>query len=47
MGFVDELPIGLSFIGPAWSEAKLLGFGHAFEDVMPAFIAPRFAPGRA
>ncbi len=47
MGFVDELPIGLSFIGPAWSEAKLLGFGHAFEQVMPAFTAPRFAAARS
>jgi amidase len=47
MGFVDQLPIGLSFIGPAWSEAKLLGFGHAFEHVMPAFSAPKFIPARS
>jgi type IV secretion system protein VirB11 len=25
------LPVGLSFIGPAWSEARLLGFGYAYE----------------
>jgi amidase len=32
-GMVDELPVGLSFIGPAWSEAKLLALGYAFEQL--------------
>jgi amidase len=32
MAQVDHLPVGLSFIGPAWSEARLLGFGYAFEQ---------------
>ena len=31
-GFVRGLPIGLSFVGPAWSEARLLGYGYAFEQ---------------
>ena len=31
-GFVRGLPIGLSFVGPAWSEARLLALGHAFEQ---------------
>ncbi len=31
-GFVRGLPIGLSFVGPAWSEAKLLGYGYAYEQ---------------
>jgi len=31
MGQVRGLPVGLSFIGPAWSEATLLAMGHAFE----------------
>ncbi len=31
MGRVDGLPVGLSFIGPAWSEARLLSLGYAFE----------------
>src|SRR5690606_5579512 len=30
-GFVHGLPWGLSFLGPAWSEARLLGWGYAFE----------------
>ncbi|MEN3943285.1 amidase [Prosthecobacter sp. SYSU 5D2] len=33
MGLVGDLPVGLSFIGPAWSEALLLQLGHAFEKV--------------
>jgi amidase len=31
MGQVRGLPVGLSFIGPAWSEAALLNAGDAFE----------------
>jgi amidase len=30
-GQVTGLPWGLSFLGPAWSEAKLLAYGHPFE----------------
>jgi amidase len=26
------LPAGLSFVGPAWSEARLLGLAYAFEQ---------------
>ncbi len=32
MGQVEGLPVGLSFIGPAWSEARLLAFGYAYEQ---------------
>jgi amidase len=31
MGQLRGLPVGLSFIGPAWSESTLLAMGHAFE----------------
>jgi amidase len=31
MGAVQGLPVGLSFIGPKWSEALLLKMGYAFE----------------
>ena len=30
-GLVRGLPIGLSFVGPAWSEERLLAFGDAYE----------------
>jgi len=42
MGAVRGLPVGLSFIGPAWSEATLLGLGFAYEQASRAAVAPRF-----
>jgi amidase len=44
MGEVDGLPVGLSFIGPKWSEPRLLGFAYAFERVARAFRPPTYAP---
>jgi amidase len=35
MGKVSGLPVGLSFIGPAWSEPRLLSLGYAFERSGP------------
>jgi amidase len=32
MGRVEGLPVGLSFIGPAWSEQLLLSLGYAFQE---------------
>ena len=43
-GMVHGLPIGLSFFGPAWSEARLLGFAHAFERETRQRRAPQFLP---
>ena len=42
-GAVQGLPWGLSFLGPAWSEAKLLRYGAAFESARAARRPPRFA----
>jgi amidase len=44
MGLAVGLPVGLSFIGPAWSEAKLLGYGYAYEQAAHIRITPTFAP---
>jgi amidase len=44
MGKVAGLPIGLSFIGPAWSEARLLGLGYAYEQTAGVKRSPTFAP---
>jgi amidase len=30
-GLISGLPVGLSFIGPAWSEPRLIALAHAFE----------------
>src|SRR4051812_4944157 len=42
MGFVHGLPVGLSFVGRAWSEATLLKLAYAFEQTAPARRAPTF-----
>jgi amidase len=44
MGFVGELPVGLSLIGTAWDDARILAFGYAFEQQATARRAPRFLP---
>ena len=44
MGALMGLPVGLSFIGPAWSEARLLGFGFAYEQAPKAKVTPRLLP---
>jgi len=31
-GFVCDLPVGVSFMGPAWSEPRLLALAYAFEQ---------------
>jgi amidase len=42
MGLVGGLPVGVSFIGEAWSEAKLLGFAYAYEQRAQARRAPTY-----
>jgi amidase len=41
-GQVRGLPVGVSFVGPAWSEARLLAFGFAFEQATQWRTEPRF-----
>ncbi|GAM98706.1 N-carbamoylputrescine amidase [alpha proteobacterium U9-1i] len=43
MGLVGGLPVGLSFIAEAWSEAKLLSFAYAYEQRASARVAPTYA----
>ena len=45
MGLAGDLPIGLSFIGTAWSEARLLSLGHAFEKKANARRKPNYKQG--
>ena len=42
-GFVAGLPVGLSFVGGAYTEAKLIGYAYAYEQVTQLRRAPAFA----
>jgi amidase len=42
MGMSFGLPVGLSFIGRAWSEATLIRFAYAFEQATKHRKPPRF-----
>ncbi len=39
-GNVSGLPVGLSFLGPAWSEPALIALAYAFEQAAPARLVP-------
>jgi amidase len=43
-GQVSGLPVGMSFFGRAWSEAKLIGFAHAYERGTKHRRPPTFLP---
>lgn len=40
----DDLPVGLSFLGPAFSEGKLLALGYSFEQATRARRLPVHTP---
>jgi amidase len=42
-GFVHGLPCGISFVGTAWSEAKLIRIASAYEHASRARRAPTYA----
>jgi len=42
MGFVDELPVGVSFFGRAWSEPVLLEIAYGYEQGTKHRRAPKF-----
>ena len=43
MGYIQGLPIGLSFAGAAWNEAALLKYAFAYEQASRARRPPTFA----
>jgi amidase len=42
MGFIDELPVGVSFFGRAWSEPLLLEIAYGYEQGTKKRCAPKF-----
>lgn len=42
MGFINELPVGVSFFGKAWSEPTLLEIAYGFEQATNVRKVPRF-----
>jgi amidase len=46
-GYVHGLPVGISFVGGAWREARLLALAHAFERTTAIRRPPRLADAAA
>ncbi len=44
MGYVRGLPVGLSFMGAPWSEARLLQLGYGFERAAHVRMPPQYVP---
>ncbi|HHX66231.1 MAG TPA: amidase, partial [Chloroflexi bacterium] len=43
-GFVYGLPVGISFIGPAYSEPTLIRLAYAFERAVQVRRPPQYLP---
>lgn len=41
-GFDHELPIAVTFMGRAWSEARLIQLAYSFEQTTGARKSPKF-----
>ena len=46
MGFIDGLPVGVSFFGKAWTEPILIEIAYAFEQATKVRRAPEFRNGK-
>jgi amidase len=43
-GYISGLPVGVSFLGPRWSEPRLLALAYAFEQATNSRRAPDLLP---
>jgi amidase len=46
MGFVDELPVGVSFFSKAWSEPQLIEIAFSYEQSTKHRKSPKFIPSK-
>jgi len=44
MGYVGELPVGLSIFGRAWSEGTLIEIAYAYEQITKHRRSPKYIP---
>jgi len=44
MGYIAELPVGISFFGRAWSEPVLIEIAYAYEMATKHRKVPEFLP---
>lgn len=44
VGFAGELPVGMLFMGRAWSESRLIGLAFAYEQATKHRKPPKFIP---
>lgn len=44
MGFIEELPVGISIFGRAWSEGTLIEIAYAYEQISNHRRSPKFIP---
>lgn len=44
MGQIEGLPLGISFVGTAWDDERVLQAGYAYEQASKARVAPAFKP---
>jgi amidase len=42
MGFIDDLPVGITFFGRAWSEPLLIEIAYSFEQGTKHRKAPKY-----
>jgi amidase len=44
MGLARGLPVGVSFIGTAWSDSDILALGYAYEQATHRRAPPTYLP---
>lgn len=45
MGVIDDIPVGLSFMGAKDSDAQMLSYGYAYEQASKARVTPKYLSG--